>query len=308
MDKIKLIVIVGPTASGKTALSIQIAKRFGGEIVSADSMQIYKGMPIASAVPTVEERSGIPHHFIEILEPTHRFTVADYVAKAHTVIADIHSRGNTPIIVGGTGLYIDSLLQNISFADEVDDPVIRTALLAEAEEKGIEVLYHRLTEIDPKAAAKLHQNDKKRIIRALEVYALTGRTFTEQNEASKREPSPYNETIIGIRFADRQKLYDRINRRVDIMLENGLLDEARASLARSSSYPTASAAIGHKELYGYLNGELTLEQAVENLKQATRRYAKRQMTWFNRNEKINWIDADTVDNIYDASIEILKDF
>lgn len=308
MDKIKLIVIVGPTASGKTALSIKIAKQFGGEIVSADSMQIYKGMPIASAVPTEEERSGIPHHFIEVLEPTQRFTVADYVSKAHIVIADIHRRGKTPIIVGGTGLYIDSLLQNISFTDEEYDPEIRTALSAEAEEKGIEVLYRRLTEIDPKTAARLHQNDKKRIIRALEVYTRTGRTFTEQNEASRLIESPYNATIIGIRFADRQKLYDRINRRVDIMLENGLLNEARASLARSSRYPTASAAIGHKELYGYLNGELTLEQAVENLKQATRRYAKRQMTWFNRNENIHWINADMVDNIYEASINVLKEF
>ncbi len=309
MEKIKLVTVVGPTASGKTALSIKIAQLLNGEIVSADSMQIYKGMPIASAVPTIEERCGIPHHFIEILEPTTRFTVADYVSKAHSVIADITERGKTAVVVGGTGLYIDSLLQNITFGHEQDDDsAVRNALLKEAEEKGIETLYNRLVEIDSQTAKRLHINDKKRIIRALEVYALTGKTLTEQNEASKLEAPIYEPFIIGLRFSDREKLYDRINRRVDIMLENGLIEEARASFNRSCDYPTAYAAIGHKELFGYFEGRITLDEAVENLKRATRRYAKRQMTWFNRNEDIHWIEADVVEDVFDTAAELLKNF
>lgn len=308
MNKIKLIAVVGPTASGKTALSIQIARQFNGEILSADSMQIYKGMPIASAVPVVEEQGGITHYFIEMLEPTQRFTVADYVQQAHQVAADIHSRGKTPILVGGTGLYVDSFLGNVHFSEEKAAPAVRTALRAEIEENGMNALYHRLHTIDPQTAARLHPNDHKRIIRALEVYALTGKTLTEQNKTSRLAESPYAPTVIGLRFTDRQKLYDRINRRVDAMVAAGLLEEARVSYARCAQYPTAYAAIGHKELYGYFSGKLTLDQAVENLKQATRRYAKRQMTWFRRNPDIRWIDVDGAADVYAAAMDILKDF
>lgn len=308
MGKIKLIAVVGPTASGKTALAVHLAKRLNGEIVSADSMQIYKGMPIASAVPTVDERCKIPHHLIEILEPTERFTVADYVSMAHKVIKDIDNNGKIPIVVGGTGLYIDSLLKNITFASQDANSKVRKELVDEAEELGIKALYDRLSEIDPQAAKRLHINDKKRIIRALEVHALTGKTFTEQNEASRQAESLYDPLIIGLRFADRQKLYDRINSRVDVMLENGLVDEARLSFKNCSEYPTASAAIGHKELFEYFKGIITLDEALQNLKQATRRYAKRQMTWFNKNSDIHWIEADVVDNVFDSAYQIIENF
>lgn len=308
MEKIKLAAVVGPTASGKTALAVQLARHYGGEIVSADSMQIYKGMPIASAVPTIEERGGIPHHFIEVLEPQQRCTVADYVAMAHKVIAGIHARGRLPVLVGGTGLYIDSLLQNLTFGEEKDDPSVRQALLAEAREKGTDVLYRRLHDIDPLTAARLHPNDQKRIIRALEVYALTGRTPSQQNAASRQAESPYAPVLIGLRFRDRQTLYHRINQRVDAMLAAGLVEEARGSFLHSGEYPTACAAIGHKELYGYFSGELSLEQAVENLKRATRRYAKRQITWFGRNPDIHWIDADGTADVFATAAEILQKY
>lgn len=308
MEKIKLIAVVGPTASGKTALAVRLAQHFEGEIVSGDSMQIYKKMPIAAAVPDSGERGGIPHHLMEFLDPQQSFTVADYVALAHRAIADICQRGRLPILVGGTGLYIDSLLQNITFCTQENNASLRAELLKEAAEKGTDTLYQRLCAIDSQTAARLHPNDQKRIIRALEVYALTGTTMSAQNAASRSLESPYAPCMIGLRFSDRQKLYDRINRRLDSMLENGLLEEARQGYARSAQCPTASAAIGHKEFFEYFSGEITLEQATENLKQATRRYAKRQMTWFGRNTDIRWIDADVVPDVFDAALEILKNF
>ena len=307
MKTIQLAAVVGPTASGKTALAVQLARQFGGEIVSADSMQIYKGMPIATAVPTSQERCGIPHYLMEIIEPQQRYTVADYVAAAHRTIAEIDARGRLPILVGGTGLYIDSLLQNLTFSEEKEDPAVREALLYEAQENGADALYQRLRRIDPQTAARLHPNDQKRIVRALEVYVLTGRTPSEQNAASRLAPSPYAPVILGLRFRDRQRLYNRINHRVDAMLIAGLMEEARRSFERSAAYPTARAAIGHKELYGYFSGQLSLEQAVENLKQATRRYAKRQMTWFGRNPNIHWIDVDGTADVFAAAAEILAD-
>lgn len=307
MDKIKVIAVVGPTASGKTTLAVNIAKVFGGEIVSADSMQLYKGMPIAAAVPTLAERQGIPHHIMEIKDRTERFTVADYVELAHSVIADISSRGKLPIIVGGTGLYVDSLINNTVFGKDDGDMAIRERLMREAEESGTDALLERLSLVDPQTAKRLHQNDKKRIIRALELYESTGMTITEQNEASHLSPSPYDAVMIGLRFCDRQKLYERIDKRVDIMLENGLVDEARVSYELSSTYPTAYAAIGHKELFGYFDGTISLNEAVGNLKQATRRYAKRQMTWFNRNELIEWIDVDTVSDVFEEAKRIITE-
>ncbi len=288
--KTPLIAVVGPTASGKTALGIEIARMVGGEVVSCDSMQLYKGMDIASAKPTADEMCEIKHHMINVADVTEKYSVARYVDEAKKAIDDIYSRGKIPVLVGGTGLYFSSLVDNVDFADEPDNTELREKLAKQAETLGNEEMLKRLAEIDPECAAKLHPNNLKRILRALEVYYSTGITMTEQQRVSKLNPSGYDLFAVGLRFNDREKLYDRINRRVDIMLENGLIDEAREAMTADSS--TAAQAIGHKELFPYLKGECSFEDAVENLKRETRRYAKRQITWFSRDERINWIDAD----------------
>ncbi len=290
MKKPLVAVIVGPTASGKTSLSIELAKLFDGEIVSADSMQIYKKMNIATAKPTEEETDGIPHHMIDFLMPGEVFSVAKYKEMAIACIEDILSRGRLPIVVGGTGLYVDTLVNNTEFLN-YEDKGIREKLERRLEEEGIEALYAELKRIDADAASKLHINDCKRIIRALEVYYSTGKTITEQCELSHINDSPYDWCIIGINARDRQYLYDRINLRVDIMLEMGLLDEAREFYSNDASQ-TAVQAIGYKELKPYLDGLISLEQATDKLKMETRRYAKRQLTWFRKNSSINWLYSD----------------
>ncbi len=304
--KIPLIAVVGPTASGKTALGIEIARRLNGEVVSCDSMQIYKGMDIASAKPTTDEMKGIPHHMIGIAEMSESYSVARYVDEAKRVISDIHSRNKMPILVGGTGLYFSSLVDNLTFAEEEDTSELRAKLTAEAAEIGNEAMLKKLHEIDPEYAETLHPNNLKRIIRALEVYYSSGVTMTEQQRRSRANPSEYDLTAIGIRFENRELLYERINKRVDIMLENGLLDEAKESM--SDGLATSAQAIGHKELIPFLKGECTLDEAVESLKRETRRYAKRQMTWFNRDERINWITADEADlkKLLENSIKVLE--
>ena len=304
--KIPLIAVVGPTASGKTALGIEIARRLNGEVISCDSMQIYKGMDIASAKPTTDEMKGIPHHMIGIAEMSESYSVARYVDEAKRVISDIHSRNKMPILVGGTGLYFSSLVDNLTFAEEEDTSELRAKLTAEAAEIGNEAMLKKLHEIDPEYAETLHPNNLKRIIRALEVYYLSGVTMTEQQRRSRANPSEYDLTAIGIRFENRELLYERINKRVDIMLENGLLDEAKESM--SDGLATSAQAIGHKELIPFLKGECTLDEAVESLKRETRRYAKRQMTWFNRDERINWITADEADlkKLLENSIKVLE--
>ena len=304
--KIPLIAVVGPTASGKTALGIEIARRLNGEVISCDSMQIYKGMDIASAKPTTDEMKGIPHHMIGIAEMSESYSVARYVDEAKRAIAEIHSRNKMPILVGGTGLYFSSLVDNLTFAEEEDTSELRAKLTAEAAEIGNEAMLKKLHEIDPEYAETLHPNNLKRIIRALEVYYLSGVTMTEQQRRSRANPSEYDLTAIGIRFENRELLYERINKRVDIMLENGLLDEAKESM--SDGLATSAQAIGHKELIPFLKGECTLDEAVESLKRETRRYAKRQMTWFNRDERINWITADEADlkKLLENSIKVLE--
>ena len=304
--KIPLIAVVGPTASGKTALGIEIARRLNGEVVSCDSMQIYKGMDIASAKPTTDEMKGIPHHMIGIAEMSESYSVARYVDEAKRVISDIHSRNKMPILVGGTGLYFSSLVDNLTFAEEEDTSELRAKLTAEAAEIGNEAMLKKLHEIDPEYAETLHPNNLKRIIRALEVYYSSGVTMTEQQRRSRANPSEYDLTAIGIRFENRELLYERINKRVDIMLENGLLDEAKESM--SDGLATSAQAIGHKELIPFLKGECTLDEAVESLKRETRRYAKRQMTWFNRDERISWITADEADlkKLLENSIKVLE--
>ncbi|MBE6880764.1 MAG: tRNA (adenosine(37)-N6)-dimethylallyltransferase MiaA [Ruminococcaceae bacterium] len=290
MEKQFVIVICGPTASGKTALSVELAKEFDAEIISADSMQIYKGMDIATAKPSIEERQGIPHHIMDFLDPAESFSVADYVKLAHEKIKDIASRGKIPMIVGGTGLYISSLINNIRFEESECDYAYREELRLLAQEKGNSYLLDMLREIDPATAATLHENNQARVIRALEVYRTTGKTMSQTQEESRTEPSPYEPCMIALDY-DREQLYDRINKRVDIMLDMGLIEEAKNFFSKGD-LPTAAQAIGYKELLPYLKGEKELSECVEHLKQETRKYAKRQLTWFRKDERIHWIKAD----------------
>ena len=280
MSKKTVVVIVGPTASGKTSISIEIAKRKNGEIISADSMQIYKGMDIASAKPTPVERSEAVHHLVDFVDSTQSFSVAKYKKAAYEKIEDIFSRGKLPIIVGGTGLYVDAVINNTEFLD-YEQSDIRQRLEDRAREEGIEVLFNELERIDPNTAERLHLNDRKRIIRALEVYYSTGKTLTEQNELSHLKESDYNFLLIELNALDRQYLYDRINKRVDLMMDQGLLSEAKEFFSKPIS-STAKQAIGYKELKPYLDSEISLNDAVEKLKMETRRYAKRQLTWFRK--------------------------
>lgn len=291
-NSIKVVSIVGPTASGKTKLSVELAKHFNGEIVSADSMQIYTGMQIATAKPTKEEMDGIPHHMMDFLPPDKTYSVASYVKDASKCIADIHSRGKLPFIVGGTGLYVDSLLNNVSFSDDKRDEEYCSKLRKIGEEEGVDKLLEMLAKFDPDSAERLHVGRNiKRIIRAIEFYKTTGKTITEQIQESHKIPSPYSPIKIGLNCRDRQVLYDRINKRVDIMLEGGLLEEAERVINSDLSY-TSIKAIGYKELVPYFKENKNLNDCVEKLKMETRRYAKRQITWFKRDTEINWIYID----------------
>lgn len=294
MNRIPVVAVVGPTASGKSDLAVEICLRFNGEVVSADSMQIYKGMDIATAKPTEDEKRNIPHHMMDFLDNTEPYSVALYQQAAADCIADIYGRGKLPVVVGGTGLYIDTLLNNVKLSEDSYDEELRSSLLKRAETEGADRLLEEVRAVDPEYAEKLHPNNVKRIVRALEVYKATGTTMTEQLELSRRE-SPYDCCIIGLDAEDRQFLYDRIDRRVDIMLERGLEREARDYLSAENA-STSAQAIGYKELKPYFDGEISKEEAVENLKRATRRYAKRQLTWFRRNECINWLFIDKYEN------------
>ncbi len=290
MKKIPIIAVVGPTASGKTGLGIQIAKRFDGEVVSADSMQIYCGMDIATAKPNVLEQDGVIHHMIDFLDPSDSFSVADYTLLAHQAIADIHARGKLPVLVGGTGLYVDSVLNDIVFTEIKTDPQLRESLYQFGKKQGNGALLERLRRVDPESAARLHENNVGRIVRAIEVYELTGITMTEQQKKSREKPSRYRALKFGLNYRDRSVLYDRIDRRVDLMMEQGLLEEAKNVLV--SPMKTAVQAIGYKELQPYLEGKTSLSVCVEQLKQSTRRYAKRQLTWFLRDPQITWLYPD----------------
>lgn len=281
----KVIVVCGPTASGKTALAVELAKLYNGEVVSADSMQIYKDMDVASAKATLEEQQGIPHHLMGFLDPAESFSVADFVKLCDEAVRDILSREKTPIICGGTGLYISSFVDNITFDDSEQDYEFRERMRKFAAENGAAALLDKLREVDPETAATLHENNIGRIIRALEVYETTGHTISQAKAMSRKNPSPYEFIMMTIVYENRERLKERINRRVDIMMENGLLDEARECFAQTNR-PTAAQAIGIKELYPYLRGERELADCVEELKLRTRQYAKRQMTWFRRDERI----------------------
>ena len=270
-------------------MSVEVAKALGGEIVNADSMQIYKYMDIGTAKPDMEERQGIPHHLIDIVNPDEAFSVARYCQLAKEAIDSIHAKGKPAVMVGGTGLYVDSLVNNIKFSEISADEEYRSKMEKLAEEKGNEHIHNMLCEIDPESGAKIAVADRKRIIRALEVYHLTGKTITWHNEQSRSVPSPYNTTMFAIEV-DREALYDKINRRVDVMMEKGLLEEVKKLVDMGiGRETTAMQAIGYKEIAEYFDGELTLEEAIEKIKLGSRRYAKRQLTWYRRNEKINWV-------------------
>jgi tRNA dimethylallyltransferase len=291
MEKIPVAAIVGPTASGKSTLGIELCSVFSGEVVSADSMQIYKKMDISTAKPSKEEMKGITHHLIDLLEPTENFNVVKYCEMARTCISDINNRGKLPVVVGGTGLYMDSLLNNIDFSKESSNLSLRKSLKEKALVDGSEYLYHELEKVDPLSALKIHPNDTGRIIRALELYHTTGITAFEQNRLSKLQSSPYRSIIIGLNFRNRQILYDRINTRIDVMVEAGLFEEAKNLFAMSRT-STAQQAIGIKELYPFFEGNINIDEALQNLKRETRRYAKRQLTWFRKNESVKWIYVD----------------
>ncbi|MCH5316797.1 MAG: tRNA (adenosine(37)-N6)-dimethylallyltransferase MiaA [Eubacterium sp.] len=301
MMKTKLIVVAGPTASGKTALGIELAKAVGGEIISADSMQIYKDMSIATAAPTPEEKSEVPHHLVEFLNRDEVFSVSDFCALAEKAVGDITERGNVPIIVGGTGLFIDSFIDNIKFVQADTDFELRERLM----KKDIDELYDELVAIDPAAAEKIHKNNKTRVARALEIYYSSGKTKSSQNKESRLEESPYEVLYFVVGYKNRETLYGRINRRVDLMLQNGLLDEAKHCLEGSGK--TSAQAIGHKELKPCIEGEISLEEAAENLKKETRHYAKRQLTWFKKRENAVWIYADEED-IVSAAVKKSREF
>ncbi len=281
----KAIVVCGATASGKTALAVELALRYGGEVISADSMQIYNDMQIASAMPTSEEKKGVPHHLMGFLPSDKRFSVAEYVKLAKEKTDDIISRGKMPIICGGTGLYISALTENIKFDDSEADYEFREEMRRKAENEGGAALLEMLRAVDPITAGSLHENNVSRIIRALEVYKTTGHTIAQAKIDSRREKSEYEFIILGLDYANRQKLYERINKRVDNMMRQGLLEEARRCFL-DTNRPTAAQAIGCKEFYPYFRGEKTLDECVEELKLRTRQYAKRQITWFKRDKRI----------------------
>lgn len=306
MKKQKIICVVGPTASGKTELGIRLAQAFDGEVISADSMQIYRDMHIASAAPDESEMQGVAHHLVEFLPYGSTFTVADYVKAAREKISEIAARGKMPIIVGGTGLYINSIVNNVEFIDNETDLELRERITKEFDLVGGEEMLRRLGEIDFETAQKLHENDKRRIIRAFEIIESTGNTKSFNDEQSIKNESPYEACLIGITYRDREKLYERINARVDIMLGNGLLDEAKAAYQKNLG-GGAVQAIGHKEFFDYFKGEISLEESIENLKRSTRRYAKRQLTWFNKDTRIKWIYKDEIDDAAVAAIKIAKE-
>ena len=308
--KPRIVAVVGPTASGKTALSIALAKRLGGEIVSCDSMQIYRGMDIGTAKPDMAERDGVPHHLIDIVDPDAAFDASDYVTAAESAVQDILSRGKTPIFCGGTGLYLDSFLRG-GFCETADSPELRAELTHRAEQIGNEAIHAELRAVDPESAEAIHPNNVRRVIRALEVYHATGVTKSQLDRQSREAEPRYDARVLAIRFADREQLYKRIDMRVDIMLEMGLLDEVKrlyeAGVFERSR--TAAQAIGYKELLGYIRGVTPLEEAVEDLKRATRRYAKRQLTWFGAHKDVIWLDRDestSADELLAAALDGLS--
>lgn len=306
-----IICIAGPTASGKTALAATLAKELNGEVVSCDSMQVYRRMDIGTAKPTLEEMQGIPHHMIDVAEPWEDFSVSRYCEMAAPVVDDILSRGKTAVIAGGTGLYMDALIRGNAFAP-FPATGVRERLEAQADAEGMEAMLSRLRAVDPDAAGRLHLSDRKRILRALEVYLETGETITEHNRKTQAVPPRYSPLWLGLDFARRGELYRRIDLRVGLMLEQGLVEEIRGLLADGiPEKATAMQAIGYKEFVDALDGRCTIEEAADQVRQSSRRYAKRQLTWFRRNKAIHWLIWDTGDTgreILENARRIVSDF
>ena len=306
-----IICIAGPTASGKTALAVELAKELNGEVVSCDSMQVYRRMDIGTAKPTPEEMQGIPHHMIDVAEPWEDFSVSRYCEMAAPIVDDIISRGKTAVIAGGTGLYMDALIRGNAFAP-FPATGVRERLEAQADAEGMEAMLSRLRAVDPDAARRLHLSDRKRILRALEVYLETGETITEHNRKTQAVPPRYSPLWLGLDFARRGELYRRIDLRVGLMLEQGLVEEIRGLLADGiPEKATAMQAIGYKEFVDALDGRCTIEEAADQVRQSSRRYAKRQLTWFRRNKAIHWLIRDTGDTgreILENARRIVSDF
>ena len=290
MTKPKVIVICGPTASGKTALSIELAKKINGEIVSCDSMQIYKDMDIGTAKPTIEEMQGIKHYMLDFVSPDERYSVADYKKQAKQAIREIIEKGKVPIVVGGTGLYVDSLIYEIEYQDIEFDEKYRKQLEERSKKEGLEVLYNEAKKIDPEAITKISPNDKKRILRILEIYNATGKNKTEQEKESRKNEVEFDYKVYAISW-DREKLYDRINQRVDIMIDQGLIEEVQKIYSKYNKFPTAMQGLGYKEVLEYLEGKCNKQEMIDKIKQETRRYAKRQLTWFRKNKQTIWLDG-----------------
>ena len=285
----KILVVTGPTATGKTALSVELAKKLGGEIVSADSMQIYRGMDIGTAKVTKAEMQNIPHHMIDIADPSEDYSVSRYVEEADAAVRGILSRGRLPIVAGGTNLYIDSLIAGLDFAEKAEDAALRESLNKQYDDIGGEAMLEHLRGFDPERAAKLHPADKRRIVRAVEIYILTGETITRHDEETKKRPKRYDAVKIALTFADRAVLYDRINARVDKMVSDGLFDEVKGLLDSGlSPVCTSMQAIGYKEPAAYFRGEMSKDAAIELIKLSSRRYAKRQLTWLRRDTTVLW--------------------
>ena len=298
MNKQKVVVICGPTASGKTALSIELAKKINGEIISSDSMQIYKDMNIGTAKPSKEEMQGIQHYLLDFVEPNKRYSVADFKKDAEKAIEEILQKGKIPIIVGGTGLYVDSLIYGIEYQDIQFDEQYRKKLENRVEQEGLEKLYNEAKEIDPQAMEKISQNDQKRILRVLEIYKATGKNKTEQEADSRKNGVKYDYKVFAINM-DREKLYERINKRVDIMIEQGLIEEVENLLKKYNEFPTAMQGLGYKEVVEYLQGKISKEEMIDKIKMETRRYAKRQITWFKKNKETIWIGPHDLQMILD---------
>lgn len=292
--KSRILAVVGPTAGGKTALAAELALRLDGEVISCDSMQIYRGMDIGTAKPTKEEMRGVPHHLLDIASPEEAFSVCDYVKAATAATEDILSRGKLPVFCGGTGLYLDAFLRGGVAEAPAGDPALRAALAESAAGDHGAALFAELLRCDPESAAAIHPNNLRRVIRAVEIHRLTGVPKSEWDRRSREAPARYDAVVLGIRYESRELLAARIDARVEVMLAAGLTEETRRLAAAGvfENSPTAAAAIGYKELLPYLRGECTLDEAAETLKIATRQYAKRQMTWFSAKEYVNWISAD----------------
>lgn len=303
MQKTKVIVICGPTASGKTALSIELAKRINGEIVSCDSMQIYKDMNIGTAKPTNEEMQGIKHYLLDYVSPEERYSVANYKKDAKQAIKKIINKGKVPIIVGGTGLYVDSLIYEIEYNDIKIDEQYRNSLEKIAQTEGLEQLYKMAKDIDPEAMKKISINDKKRIIRVLEIYHATGKNKTQQEIESRKKEVEYDYKVFAIDW-EREKLYNRINKRVDMMIEQGLIKEVQDIHKKYNKFPTAMQGLGYKEVMDYYNGKYKKEEMIEKIKMETRRYAKRQLTWFRKNKQTVWLNGENnIQNNIDIILE-----